>query len=72
MMLFWSGLRGAVAVARVYRPNKDALRTTVLVVVMHTVIMLGGTTSGMLEVMGIRTAIDDGGGDSSTHEEERA
>ena len=75
MMLFWAGLRGAVGVALAAGftgPNKDALRTTVLVVVVLTVIMLGGTTSRMLEVMGIRTGIDDGGGDSSTDEEERA
>ena len=75
MMLFWAGLRGAVGVglaAGFTGPNKDALRTTVLVVVVLTVIMLGGTTSRMLEVMGIRTGVDDGGGDSSTDEEERA
>ena len=75
MMLFWAGLRGAVGVALAAGftgPNKDALRTTVLVVVVLTVIMLGGTTSRMLEVMGIRTGVDDGGGDSSTDEEERA
>ena len=52
-------------------PNKGVLRTTALVVVVLTVIMLGGTTSRMLEVMGIRTDIDNGGGDSSTGEEER-
>ena len=75
MMLFWAGLRGAVGVALAAGftgPNKEALRTTVLVVVVLTVIMLGGTTSRMLEVMGIRTGVDDGGGDSSTDEEERA
>ena len=43
-----------------------------LVVVTLMVIMLGGTTSRMLEVMGIRRGIDDGGGDSGTHEEEPA
>ena len=75
MMLFWSGLRGAAGVALAVRftgPNEDALRTTVLVMVVLTVIMPGGTTSRMLEAMGIRTGIDDGGGDSSTDEEERA
>ena len=74
-MLFWAGLRGAVGVALAAGftgPNKDALRTTVLVVDTLTVIMLGGTTSRMLERMGIRTGIDDAGGDSSTDEEERA
>ena len=43
-----------------------------LVVVTLTVIMLGGTTSRMLEVIGIRRGIDDGGGDSGTDEEEPA
>jgi sodium/hydrogen exchanger-like protein 6/7 len=75
MMLFWAGLRGAVGVALAAGftgANKDALRTTVLVVVVLTVIMLGGTTARMLEVMRIRTGVDDGAGDSSTDEEERA
>ena len=74
-MLFWAGLRGAVGVALAAGftgPNKDALWTTVLTVVMLKVIRLGGTTSRMLEVMSIRMGIDDGGGDSSTDEYERA
>ena len=46
--------------------NAAALRTTVLVVVVLTVIMFGGTTARMLEVLGIRTGVEDGGdGDSS-------
>jgi sodium/hydrogen exchanger-like protein 6/7 len=45
MMLFWAGLRGAVGVALAAGftgPNSGALRTTVLVVVVLTVIMFGG------------------------------
>lgn len=49
--------------------NAPALRTTVLVVVVLTVIMFGGTTARMLEVLGIRTGVEDGGdGDSSDDE----
>ena len=74
MMLFWAGLRGAVGVALAagFAGLNNALQTTVLDVVILTVIILGGTTSRMPEVMGIRTVIDDGGGDSSTDKEERA
>ncbi|PVF92591.1 sodium/hydrogen exchanger [Serendipita vermifera] len=73
MMLFWAGLRGAVGVALASGftgPNQGALRTTVLVVVVLTVIMFGGTTSRMLEVMGIRTGVEEGE-ESSSEEEER-
>lgn len=74
MMLFWAGLRGAVGVALaagLTGPNSDALRTTVLVVVVLTVIMFGGTTARMLEVMNIRTGVEEGE-ESSSDEEERA
>jgi sodium/hydrogen exchanger-like protein 6/7 len=60
MMLFWAGLRGAVGVALAaglegqYAP---ALRATVLVVVVLTVIVFGGTTARMLEILGIRTGV---------------
>ena len=75
MVLFWASLRGAVGVARAAGftgPSKDALRTTVLLVVVLAVNVLGGTTSRMLKAMGTRTGIDDGGGDSSADEEKRA
>ncbi|CCA69303.1 probable NHX1-Na+/H+ exchanger of the prevacuolar compartment-involved in salt tolerance [Serendipita indica DSM 11827] len=74
MMLFWAGLRGAVGVALAAGftgPNQEALRTTVLVVVVLTVIMFGGTTARMLEVMGVRTGVEEGE-ESSSDEEERA
>ena len=54
MTLFWADLRGAVSLALAagfIGPNKGALQTTLLVVVVPTVIMPGGTTSGMLEVL---------------------
>ncbi|KAJ5104988.1 hypothetical protein NUU61_002335 [Penicillium alfredii] len=59
-MLFWAGLRGAVGVALaagLTGVNAPVLRATVLVVVVLTVIIFGGTTARMLEIMGIRTGV---------------
>lgn len=59
-MLFWAGLRGAVGVALaagMSGPNAPALRATVLVVVVLTVIIFGGTTARMLDILGIRTGV---------------
>ncbi len=59
-MLFWAGLRGAVGVALaagLQGQNGPALRATVLVVVVLTVIIFGGTTARMLEILGIRTGV---------------
>ena len=60
-MLFWAGLRGAVGVALASGladgKNKNALRATVLIVVVLTVIIFGGTTAKMLEIMNIRTGV---------------
>jgi sodium/hydrogen exchanger-like protein 6/7 len=72
MMLFWAGLRGAVGVALAAGftgNNAQTLRTTVLVVVVLTVVIFGGTTARMLEVLGIRTGIEDEGATSSDDEE---
>ena len=73
MMLFWAGLRGAVGVALAAGfngPNAKVLRMTVLLVVVITVLFFGGTTARMLEVMKIRTGVqdDDGGSDSEDEE----
>ena len=60
VMLFWAGLRGAVGVALaagLTGPNGGALQATVLIVVVLTVIIFGGTTARMLEIMGIRTGV---------------
>ncbi|KAL8304709.1 hypothetical protein RB597_004218 [Gaeumannomyces tritici] len=59
-MLFWAGLRGAVGVAlAALLTAKDhrAFKATVLVVVVLTVIIFGGTTARMLEILGIRTGV---------------
>ncbi|KAH8169743.1 sodium/hydrogen exchanger family protein [Sarocladium implicatum] len=59
-MLFWAGLRGAVGVALaelLTGQNAYALKATVLVVVVLTVIIFGGTTARMLEILGIRTGV---------------
>lgn len=59
-MLFWAGLRGAVGVALaagLTGQNGFALRATVLVVVVLTVIIFGGTTARMLEILEIRTGV---------------
>lgn len=58
MMIFWAGLRGAVGVALAMGLQgefKSTLLATVLVVVVLTVILFGGTTAGMLEVLNIKT-----------------
>lgn len=60
VMLFWAGLRGAVGVALaagLSGPHGPALQATVLVVVVLTVIIFGGTTARMLDIMGIRTGV---------------
>lgn len=60
MMLFWAGLRGAVGVALaagLTGEHANSLKATVLVVVVLTVIVFGGTTARMLEILGIRTGV---------------
>jgi solute carrier family 9 (sodium/hydrogen exchanger), member 6/7 len=72
MMLFWAGLRGAVGVALAAGfkgENAQTLRTTVLVVVVLSVVMFGGTTAYMLEVLGIRTGVEDDAASSSDEED---
>lgn len=62
VMIFWAGLRGAVGVALAASldgQNSPTLQATVLVVVVLTVIIFGGTTARMLEIMGIRTGVVD-------------
>ncbi|WPH00912.1 Endosomal/prevacuolar sodium/hydrogen exchanger [Acrodontium crateriforme] len=60
IMIFWAGLRGAVGVALaagLQGPEGSALRAAVLVVVVLTVIIFGGTTSRMLEILHIRIGV---------------
>lgn len=73
IMLFWAGLRGAVGFALsagIEGQYAAALQTTVLVAVVLTVIVFGGTTAQMLEILGIRTGVEDDEGDSTDEEEE--
>ncbi|KAI9704700.1 MAG: monovalent cation:H+ antiporter, CPA1 (nhx1) [Bogoriella megaspora] len=59
-MLFWAGLRGAVGVALaagLTGRSADSLKATVLVVVVLTVIIFGGTTARMLEILNIRMGV---------------
>ncbi|CAG8600081.1 11287_t:CDS:1, partial [Racocetra fulgida] len=44
--------------------NANAMKTTILVVVVLSVIVFGGTTSRMLEILKIETGIDEGEIDS--------
>ncbi|KAI0077016.1 sodium/hydrogen exchanger, partial [Panus rudis PR-1116 ss-1] len=72
MMLFWAGLRGAVGVALAAGftgDNAQTLRVTVLMVVVLTVVVFGGTTARMLEVLGIRTGVEDDAVSSSDEDE---
>ena len=60
-MLFWAGLRGAVGVALAAGlddvNSSPTLKATVLIVVVLTVIIFGGTTARMLEIVGVRTNV---------------
>lgn len=71
VMTFWAGLRGAVGVALalgIQGEYKFTLLATVLVVVVLTVIVFGGTTSGMLEVLNIKTGCVDENDENSDDE----
>ncbi|QRV99461.1 Sodium/hydrogen exchanger family [Ceratobasidium sp. AG-Ba] len=64
-----SRILGVALAAGFKGENANALRTTVLVVVVLTVILFGGTTARMLEVLGIRTGVEDEDGDSDAEDE---
>jgi hypothetical protein len=64
LMLWWAGLRGAIAFALSFDVQGDAggaIRTTVLVVCVVSIITLGGTTNYALEHLKIRTGVGAGG-----------
>ncbi|KAG9301684.1 hypothetical protein G9A89_016755 [Geosiphon pyriformis] len=72
VMLFWAGLRGAVAFALAADLSGDhapSMRTTILVVVVLSVIVFGGTTSRMLEILKIRIGVEDEDSADSDYEE---
>lgn len=60
VMLFWAGLRGAVGVALAAGLEGEfaaTLKATILVVVVLTVIVFGGTIGQMLQILNIRTGV---------------
>ncbi|KAH7089321.1 sodium/hydrogen exchanger [Auriculariales sp. MPI-PUGE-AT-0066] len=67
MMLFWAGLRGCPGFTG---GNAEYMRTTVLAVVLLTVVVFGGTTPRMMEIIGIRTNVEDGGASSDEEDED--
>lgn len=68
VMLFWAGLRGAVAFALAAGldgvKEEAALKTTILVVVVLSVIVFGGTTARMLAILGVKMNCVDSEGES--------
>ncbi|KAI9275710.1 Sodium/hydrogen exchanger family-domain-containing protein [Phascolomyces articulosus] len=79
LMLFWAGLRGAVAFALasgLMGESAPAMRTTILAVVVLTVLLFGGTTGRMLQLLEIRTGViepdDSGSEDEDDHDIEPA
>ncbi|GAB5588505.1 monovalent cation:H+ antiporter [Umbelopsis nana] len=73
VMLFWSGLRGAVAfalAAGLTGESGPAMRTTILVVVVLTVLIFGGTTNRMLQILGIRTGVTEHSDTSSSEDDD--
>ncbi|KAI9102018.1 Sodium/hydrogen exchanger family-domain-containing protein [Phlyctochytrium arcticum] len=74
LMLWWAGLRGAIAFALSFEMNDSTpeakktaqvIQTTTLVVCIVTVILLGGTTNTALQRLGIKTGVG-----SQAHENE--
>lgn len=60
LMLWWAGLRGAIAFALSFEVTGDTakvVQTTTLIICIITVILLGGTTNIALERLGIRTGV---------------
>eukprot|EP01135_Chromosphaera_perkinsii_P003040 Nk52_evm22s233 gene=Nk52_evmTU22s233 len=75
MMMWWVGLRGAIAFALAMEnttsEGKQIIMTAALVIVIVTMLVFGGTTASMMEVLGIETGCEypedsltlrDGGG----------
>jgi NhaP-type Na+/H+ or K+/H+ antiporter len=64
-MLFWAGLRGAMSLALssqlelAHEKSSKIIRGTTLIVVVITVILMGGTTQLALEKLQIETGIPE-------------
>ncbi|KAF7725373.1 monovalent cation:H+ antiporter, CPA1 (nhx1) [Apophysomyces ossiformis] len=73
LMVFWAGLRGAVAFALasgLTGESGPAMRTTILAVVVLTVLIFGGTTNRMLQVLEIKTGVQEPDDSCSEDEED--
>lgn len=62
-MVFFSGLRGAVAYAcaNIFpdeRGNRDVIITTTMVIALATILLKGGFTVRMLQILNIPTGVD--------------
>jgi NhaP-type Na+/H+ and K+/H+ antiporter len=60
-MIWWAGLRGAIAFAlsfEVEGEDKSAIQTTILIVCVVSIIILGGTTPFVLKHLDIQTGVD--------------
>jgi len=61
-MLFWAGLRGAVAFALAFKETgtkASSILTTTLVIVALSVLMFGGTTTRALDYLGVRIGVSE-------------
>lgn len=75
IMIFWAGLRGAVAFALssgLVGESAPAMRTTILAVVVLTVLIFGGTTNRMLQLLDIRTGVVEPDDSDSDDEDQGA
>lgn len=71
VMLFWAGLRGAVSFAlamEVTSPNASLMRSTILIIVVITVVVLGGTTQFAMKRFDIKTGVTEDYDDDSDTE----
>ena len=70
-MLCFAGLRGAIAYALASAfpgPHRDIFRTATMIVVMLSVVLLGGATRSMLSRLRIRIGVGLGGGERGMEE----
>jgi NhaP-type Na+/H+ or K+/H+ antiporter len=62
LMIWWAGLRGAIAFALSYDvqgPDKLAIQTTILIVCVVSIILLGSTTPFALSYLAIQTGVGE-------------
>ena len=62
LMIWWAGLRGAIAFALSYDvqgPDKLAIQTTILIVCVVSIILLGATTPFALSYLAIQTGVGE-------------